>query len=165
MSRSDDTGAVVVRAAEAELLELPGGSSIRLLADSSATQTRLSVHRASLRDGANGAGPHHHTTAAEVFYVINGSVQILVGTEVIVAVEGDLALVPPQVPHAFAATPGHDAELLVAVTPGIERFDLFRRLARVSTGAEPPGTLFEDQSIYDTYASDSPAWRRARHLD
>jgi mannose-6-phosphate isomerase-like protein (cupin superfamily) len=157
--------AIVVRAQEAEKLEFPGGSSMRLLADSPATGGVLSVHRATLRHGRLGAGPHHHLTATEVFYVLGGSVQLLVGDVLVVATEGDLAVVPPGMPHAFAAAPGGDAELLVAVAPGIERFEMFRRLARLGAGVEAPGTRFDDQSPYDTYASDSLAWRQARHLD
>lgn len=157
--------AIVVRAKDGEELEFPDGSSMRLLTDSPATGGSLSVHRATLRHGGVGASPHHHLTATEVFYVIRGSVQILVGEVLVVATEGDLAVVPPGMAHAFAAAPGGDAELLVAVTPGIERFELFRRLARRAAGLEGPGTLFDDQSRYDTYASDSPAWRQATHLD
>ncbi len=157
--------AIVVLAQEAEVLEFPGGSSMRLLADSLATGGTLSVHRATLRHGGLGANPHHHVTATEAFYVLSGSVQILVGERLVVATEGDLAVVPPGMAHAFAAAPGSDAELFVAVTPGIERFELFRQLARLAAGFEAPGTLFDDQSHYDTYASDSPAWLQARHLD
>jgi mannose-6-phosphate isomerase-like protein (cupin superfamily) len=157
--------AVVVRAADAERLELPNGSTMALLADSTATGGMLSVHRATLADGADGASPHHHTTAAEVFYVLEGSVQILLGDRLVVAGEGDVAVVPPGMAHAFAAAPGSTATLLVAVTPGIERFELFRRLARAAAGQQPLGTLRHDQSVYDTYADDSPAWRVARTVD
>jgi quercetin dioxygenase-like cupin family protein len=138
---------------------------MRLLADSLATGGTLSVHRATLRPGGLGANPHHHLTATEMFYVLSGSVQLLVGEVLVVATEGDLAVVPPGMAHAFAAAPGGEAELVVAVIPGIERFELFRHLSRLAAGLEPPGALFDDQSRYDTYASDSPAWRRARHLD
>ncbi len=154
--------AIVVRAADAEHLDFGGGSSITLLADSDDTEGKLSVHHTILRDGANGASPHHHSTAAEVFYVLSGSVQILVGDDLVVAGAGDLAVVPPRIAHAFAATPGCDAELLVAVTPGIERFDMFRRLARVLRGLESPGAFFQGQSRYDTYASESDVWSQAR---
>jgi mannose-6-phosphate isomerase-like protein (cupin superfamily) len=157
--------AIVVRAQEAEELEFPDGSSMRLLTESPATGGTLSVHRASLRAGGLGASPHHHLTATEVFYVLRGSVQLLLGDVLVVATEGDLAVVPPGMAHAFAAAPGGHAELVVAVTPGIERFELFRRLARRAAGLEAPGTFFDDQARYDTYASDSPAWRQARCLD
>jgi quercetin dioxygenase-like cupin family protein len=156
--------AVVARAAAAEHLVFPGGSTMTLLADSVATGGKLSVHHTMLRIGADGAGPHHHATAAEVLYVLRGSIQLLVGEELVGVGEGDLAVVPPGVAHAFAAAPGSDAELLVAVTPGIERFSLFRRFERVSAGREPAGTLLADQSQYDTYPDVSEVWQRARHV-
>ncbi len=40
--------------------------------------------------------------------------------------QGDLAVVPPHMPHAFAATAGSGADLLIMITPGIERFGYFR---------------------------------------
>lgn len=154
----------MVRAAEAERLEFPDGSSMTLLADSHATDAKLSVHHTVLPAGAAGASPHHHTTAAEVFYVLRGTVQLLVGDDVVLAGPGDLAVVPPGVSHAFAAAPGTEAELLVAITPGIQRFELFRRLGRALAGLEPRGSVFDDQSEYDTYNDDSPVWARTRTL-
>jgi mannose-6-phosphate isomerase-like protein (cupin superfamily) len=148
--------------AEAERLVFAGGSTMTLLADGPSTAGKLSVHHALLRDGADGASPHHHTTVAEVFYVLRGRVQLLVGDELVEAGEGDLVVVPPGVTHAFAGARGHDAELLVAVTPGIERFSLFRRFERVSAHREPAGTLFTDQSDYDTYPDVSDIWEHAR---
>ena len=155
-------GTVVVRAADAEAHELPGGSSMRLLADGPATAGQLSIHRTLLRDGADGAGPHHHTMAAELFYVLRGSLQVLVGDDIVLAAEGDVVVVPPGTSHAFAAAPGCDAELLAVVTPGAVRFDFFRRLARVASGQEPPGPFVADQPAYDVHPDDSPAWRAAR---
>jgi hypothetical protein len=45
---------------------------------------------------------------------------------------GDLVVAPPSLAHAFAAAPGHDAELLVIIAPGVERFDYFRQLERIA---------------------------------
>jgi mannose-6-phosphate isomerase-like protein (cupin superfamily) len=154
-------GLVVVRAAEAEHHALPGGD-LRLLADGPATAGQLSIHRTTLRDGADGAHPHHHTMAAELFYVLSGSLQVLIGDEVVLAAAGDVVMVPPGTAHAFAAAPGCDAELLAIVTPGAPRFDFFRRLARVASGREAPGPFLEDQPAYDVHPDDSPAWRAAR---
>ena len=47
---------VVVRAASAERLAFPDGSTMTLLADSTATGGALSIHRTTLPDGADGAG-------------------------------------------------------------------------------------------------------------
>ena len=119
-----------------------------MLADRAATNGALSIHHTILRDGANGASPHHHTSASRCSTCSVGSVQILAGDRLVVAGDGDLAVVPPGMAHTFAAAPGCDAELLVvAVTPGIERFDMFRRLARVLRGVEPPGAFFQESPV------------------
>ena len=77
--------------------------------------------------------------------------------------EGDLAVVPPGLPHAFAAAEASDADLLIVITPGIERFEYFRHLARVATGQQSSESLLEVQARYDTFFDDSPAWQRARN--
>jgi mannose-6-phosphate isomerase-like protein (cupin superfamily) len=134
-----------------------------LLADSDVTGGRLSVHRTVLLDGAEGGSPHHHTTVAETLYVVAGRLRVLVGDEPIEAGAGDLIVIPPGVTHAFAAAPGSDAELLVAATPGIERFSLFRRIASVMAGREHADTV-ADQSRYDTYPDTNAIWEQTRTI-
>lgn len=154
---------VVARAAHSERLVFPGGSTMTLLADSDVTGGRLSVHRTVLLDGAEGGSPHHHTTVAETLYVVAGRLRVLVGDEPIEAGAGDLIVIPPGVTHAFAAAPGSDAELLVAATPGIERFSLFRRIASVMAGREHADTV-ADQSRYDTYPDTNAIWEQTRTI-
>jgi mannose-6-phosphate isomerase-like protein (cupin superfamily) len=156
-----DMAAVVVRAGGAEVIGYPP-QTIRLLADSSSCGGKLSTQRVTLNDGADGASPHHHAASAELFYVLGGSVQLLAGGHVLTVGEGDLAVVPPGLPHAFAAAPGCDADLLIMITPGVERFEYFRHLARIATGQQAPETLLAVQDRYDTYFDDSPDWREAR---
>ncbi|HEX5614873.1 MAG TPA: cupin domain-containing protein [Acidimicrobiia bacterium] len=153
---------VVARAAAAERLVFRDGSAMTLLADGPATGGTLSVHHTSLSRGADGASPHHHGVVSEVFYVVDGRVDLLVGDEIVELGAGDFASVAPGVTHAFAAAPGSDAELLVAVAPGIERFSLFRRFERISAGREPAPTLLDGQAEYDTYPDVSELWERAR---
>src|SRR3954451_18322596 len=151
---------LVVRAENAERIALSTASSaITLLADSSATGGALSVHHTVLRAGT-GASPHHHTSATELFYIMRGSMRFLIGSDLVVLGAGDLAVVPPPLTHAFEVTPHSEAELLIAITPGIERFEQWRQIARVLDGRESPETL-ADQSVYDTYADESPTWRLA----
>ncbi len=115
--------AVVVRAAEVERVGYPP-QMVRLLADSSATGGQLSAQRVTVADGADGASPHHHSGSAELFYVINGSAQLLAGERLLVAGEGDLAVVPSGLIHALAAAEGSDADLLIVIAPGVERFEI-----------------------------------------
>jgi quercetin dioxygenase-like cupin family protein len=155
--------AVIVRSAAAEILGDPDQPpAVRLLADSSATGGALSAQRVFLGRGADGADPHRHTRSSEMFYVLDGSVQILAGTEVVTMQQGDLAVVPPHLPHAFAATAGSGADLLIMITPGVERFGYFRLLARLYQGQATRDDLLAAQDPYDNYLLDSPEWRAAR---
>lgn len=78
------------------------------------------------------------------------------------AERGDLVIVPPGLAHAFAAAPGHDADILIVITPGVERFEYFRHLERVAYGKVPPESLLDVQELYDTYFLNSATWNDAR---
>jgi quercetin dioxygenase-like cupin family protein len=158
-----DGAVLLVRAANAEVVGF-APQAVRLLADSSATGGILGAQRVTLGGGADGARPHHHANSAELFYMLSGSAQLLAGDRVHVVGEGDLAVMPRGVPHAFAAAPSSDADLLIVITPGVERFEYFRHLARIVTGQQAPETLLEVQARYDTFFGESPAWQRARSV-
>ncbi|MFD9572020.1 cupin domain-containing protein [Streptomyces sp. NPDC059982] len=152
---------VVVRSADAETTGA-AATTIRLLADSSATGGALSTQRVTLLDGANGAAPHHHSRSAEMFYLLDGTAQLLSGEQLVTAERGDLVIVPPGTDHAFAAAPGENADLLIVITPGIERFEYFRHLERIAYGKVPPESLLDVQELYDTYFTRSETWTLAR---
>ncbi|NJP44574.1 cupin domain-containing protein [Actinacidiphila epipremni] len=152
---------VIVRSAEAEVIGR-APTTVRLLADSSATGGALSTQRVTLVDGADGARPHRHDNSAEMFYVLDGAAQLLSGEETLTAERGDLVIVPPGRPHAFAAAPGTDADLLIVITPGVERFEYFRHLQRIGLGEATPESLLEVQEVYDTYFLQSQAWEAER---
>lgn len=151
---------VVVRQDEAEVI---GGAPVtgRLYADSSATGGALSSQRITLAGGAAGATPHHHTGSSELFYVLSGAARLLAGDRVLVARQGDLVVVPPGTVHAFAAAPAADADLLVVITPGVERFEYFRHLQRIASGEAPLESILEVQERYDNHFDESPAWQHA----
>lgn len=83
---------VIVRGAEAEVV---GGTPVRvrLLADNSATGGALSTVRVTLAEGTDGARPHVHHNSAEMFYLLDGSAQILSGDDIVTAERGDLVIV------------------------------------------------------------------------
>jgi len=150
--------AALARADTAETLAL-GPDSMRLLLDADATGGAMSAHRTSLTDGALGASPHRHTISSEAFYVVDGSLDVLVGEDLLTITTGDLAVVPPGIVHAFAASPGRDAEVFVFVTPGVKRFHFFREVSRVVSGVGDRGGLLEMQAEIDTFSVDIPTWR------
>lgn len=157
------TESVIVRSADAEVVGR-APTTIRLLADASSTGGALSTQRVTLSSGADGARPHRHAGSAELFYLLDGTAQLLSGDRVITAERGDLVIVPPGLAHAFAAAPGHDADILIVITPGVERFEYFRHLERIAYGKQPPESLLEVQELYDTYFQSSAPWNQARAL-
>lgn len=157
----DFTEPVVVREAEAEVVGR-APTTIRLPADAGVTAGALSTVRVTLADGADGAKPHHHARSAEMFSLLDGAAQLLSGDRVVTAERGDLVIVPPGLPHAFAAVPGHDADILIVITPGVERFECFRHLERIAYGEVPPRSLLDVQELYDTHFGPSPTWESAR---
>ena len=152
---------VIVRSAEAEVVGR-APSTIRLLADNSSTGGALSTQRVTLIGGTDGARPHHHAGSAEMFYMLDGTAELLSGDQVATVERGDLVVVPPGLAHAFAAAPGRDADILIVLAPGVERFEYFRHLARIASGQVPRESLLEVQERYDTYFLTSPAWDERR---
>src|SRR5579862_9187675 len=94
-------GALIVREADAEVLGL-AQLSTRLLADSDATGGAMSVMHTKMLENIEGARPHTHHKSAELFYILDGELQLLAGEEVVTARKGDLVIIPPDMAHAFA---------------------------------------------------------------
>ena len=156
-------GAVVVRGADAETIGHPAFIFSRLLLDASDTRDgHLGVGWTTLAEGVDGARPHHHAHRSELFYVIEGEIEVLAGDQVLRAAKGDVVLVPPGMAHAFGAVPGVAAEVLIVLAPAIDRFEYFRTLERIALGKAPADALLGEQERYDTWFLESEPWRAAR---
>lgn len=154
--------AVLVRAAEAETLGGDPGGVIMLLADAASTGGRLNSHRSTFRQVGDDAPPHYHARSAELFFVLSGALQVLLGEEIVTLNEGDFLVVPPYLHHAFGAAPGAQADVLFVFTPGIARFDYYRLLDRVHRGEADPQEIVDSQERFDNHYVESPVWRQAR---
>lgn len=150
---------ILVAAAGAEVLADGPTSLITLLADADATEGALTVNRSLLREGSPGAPPHFHTRATETFFVIDGTLRVLAGEKIVTLNRGDLLVIPPHLPHAFAPAPGAAADILVTFTPGLLRFDYYRLLERVYRGEADPQEIGASSERFDNHYFDSPAWR------
>ncbi|WP_326825323.1 cupin domain-containing protein [Streptosporangium sp. NBC_01756] len=154
--------ALVVPADAAEVVDLPAGGAFTLLADARDTAGALGANQLTLGPGREGAKPHYHALSTELFYVLNGAMEFLLGEEVATVTKGGLVVVPPRLPHAFGAVPGVDADLLAVLTPGVERFGYFRQLARIQHGLEPFDGLLPEQERYDVHFVDAADWQSMR---
>lgn len=160
MTAAAQPAPVLVRSDEAEALQDGALSLITLLADADATGGALTANKATLHKGSPGAPAHFHTAATEMFLVLDGSVRILLGEEIVRLDKGDFLTVPPTVPHAFAPAADTEAELLVVFTPGLHRFDYYRLLERVHRGAASVADIRASSELYDNHYVDSPVWRK-----
>jgi quercetin dioxygenase-like cupin family protein len=80
-------------------------------------------------------GPHLHRELEETFLVRQGSLEFLLGDDVITLNPGDFVRVPPGTRHGYANTSGAPVELLVSFHPGGFE-ELFVRY-RTDQGAPP----------------------------
>ncbi|MFI9329334.1 cupin domain-containing protein [Kitasatospora sp. NPDC052868] len=151
---------LLTRAATAETTSDPS-SVMTLLADCGTDGSSITSYRSSFAKGAVGAPAHFHTRASELFFVIGGELQVLVEDKVEILGSGDFLLVPPHTPHAFAAAPGSEADVLFVFTPGMPRFDYLRLLGRVMRGEASPQEIKDSSEQYDNHYVDSPIWRAA----
>lgn len=161
MSHDRSLPPVVVRSADAEVLASDPTSAITLLVDAEATQGRVTSNRTRFEAGNDGAPPHYHARGAELFFIIDGSLQMLLDDEVTVVQRGDFVVVPPGTKHAFRPAPGADADVLVVFTPGTERFEYYRLLDRLHRGEATPQELLDTQERFDNHYVDSPEWGAA----
>jgi quercetin dioxygenase-like cupin family protein len=152
----------LVRAAQAEVLDSDPASVITLLLDPEHTGGALTSNRTLLKQGTAGAPPHQHSRSGELFFVLGGALEVLVGTELQTLHEGDALFVPPGTPHAFAPADGQDADFLVVITPGKPRFDYYRLLDEVHRGEATWSQVGETQDRFDNHYVDSPVWTARR---
>jgi mannose-6-phosphate isomerase-like protein (cupin superfamily) len=162
MPESTNEPVLVVRAAKAEVLEADPTSVITLLADAEDTGGKMTSNLTHFEPGNAGAPPHHHTRGAELFYILDGSLQMLLGDDVTVFGKGDLVVVPPGVHHAFAPATGASADVLIVFAPGTERFEYYRLLDQLHQGHASMQDLVDTQDRFDNHYVDSPAWNASR---
>src|SRR5690349_1589688 len=67
----------LVRAAQAEVLDSDPASVITLLLDPEHTGGALTSNRTLLKNGTTGAPPHLHTGSGELFFVLDGALEML----------------------------------------------------------------------------------------
>ena len=156
--RSAHAGGYLIRHADSEKLQDGPTSIIELLADGEHTGGALTVNRAQLEVSSPGAPSHRHRNTTETIFVIDGSLDVLLGDDVHVLARGDLIVVPPGVPHAFAPTAGESADMLAVFTPGQRRIEYYRLLERLHRGEATVDDLTATSDLYDNYYVESTTW-------
>lgn len=69
-------------------------------------------------DAPRDYGPHLHRGLEETFHIQEGSLEFLIGEEVVTMNAGDFVRVPPGVKHGYLNSSGKPVKMLVGFTPG-----------------------------------------------
>lgn len=107
----------------------PGeGKTLSVLADSythkaSGKETGSAYALIEVTVVGNGPPPHIHNTEEKAFYVLAGSLNVLVGEQTVEANAGTFVLVPRGTVHAFSKAGTESAKILLILSPaGFENF-------------------------------------------
>lgn len=104
-SRVIEVSTTTLRAMESAVVIEPGegerlGQHLRVKLD----RPELSVTEATVGPDFVGTGPHYHERHVDAFYVLEGELEILAGTETIKAEPGMSVAVPPGIVHGFTSS-------------------------------------------------------------
>lgn len=138
---------------------------VRLLIDSNEAGGAASTLEVTMTQGADGAAPHYHTLSDELFYVAEGELQVMAGDRITTVGAGGSLIVPKLMPHAFGASPDSGAKIMIALMPGVERFEYFRLLDRIGKGEATFADLAAAQDEFDNHFVDAPEWWQERNAN
>jgi len=111
-----------------------GSALISVQATGETTGGRYSVLRWRIARGFAPPAPHRH--GPEDFYIIRGQVRFWVGTDELLASDGDYVHTLPGIWHTFQVETDEAEMLLIFSPPGLEGF--FRELGRPAEAMELP---------------------------
>ncbi len=101
----------------------------------------------------NGASPHIHKHLTEIFYVVEGEVELVLDRERIHAAPGTLMRVPEGTPHGFSNPGKTRSKLLIMFCPADSREQYFEGLAKLTKNERQPSQaeLLELMQKFDQY--------------
>jgi mannose-6-phosphate isomerase-like protein (cupin superfamily) len=147
-------GAIVFQAGEGERHPIGPASTTTIKATSEATAGRFFVSENELAPGSPGPPPHVHDELVDSFYVLEGTLDVVVGEERVALAAGGFACVLPGTRHTFANSSDRSVRFLNINAPGgFERY--MRELAAAAAeGALTSQRIGEIASRYDVRVVD-----------
>ena len=142
--------AVVLKAGEGRLLPL---GPIHMIVQEDGTHTRgtLGIAEFEVAPHAPTPPPHIHHAHEEGFYILEGELEFLVGTETVRASQGAFVMVPIGAAHTFSNPTDKPARFLNTFTPPlyIGYFEELSRLIQADVALDPQ-QFAELMARYDT---------------
>ena len=143
--------AVVVKAGEGHALRL---GDVQMVVKEDGTHTRGALGLAEFEvppHGHDAPHPHIHHAHEEGFYILEGELEFVVGTQTVRAGQGAFVMVPTGVAHTFSNPTERPARFLSTFTP--QRYlSYFEEVSQLSQATASPSQqqLAELMARYDT---------------
>ena len=134
---SGEVSARLVRGDAEPALVYPNGNKVFHLALGSGTGGTYGLYRWEFGGPPSGPGAHFHRTITESFYVLEGTVTIVDGTDWVRCGAGDFVHVPIGGIHGFRNDSGEFASMLIHFAPGAPREGYFEGNARFAAEGRP----------------------------
>ncbi|MBD2101031.1 cupin domain-containing protein [Leptolyngbya sp. FACHB-261] len=117
------------------------------------TQGHFGLFEFVMEPGAIGARPHIHKQLTEMFYVVEGEVDLMLGQDQVTASPGAFMIVPENTPHGFSNRGSQPATLLIMFCPADHREQYFEGLADLTREGRQPSReeLFDLMQRFDQY--------------
>ncbi len=112
------------------------GSAMHFKALAALDDGDLSLMERTLPPGGRRPPPHRHTNCTEAYFVLDGTVTVVVGDEELRVEREGSVLVPRGTPHTFGNSSGIEARLLVIHAPAMDAY--FAGLHELWNRSEPP---------------------------
>lgn len=107
---------------DAEATSMMGGAR-QVILSSKETMGDVYLVEGIMPEGST-LSPHTHTKEDEIFHVLEGSVEVILGDELIKGVKGDIIYLPRGIKHGIRTLGAQTARVLNYVIPG-ENFENF----------------------------------------
>jgi|1186.fasta_scaffold1199040_1 mannose-6-phosphate isomerase-like protein (cupin superfamily) len=145
---------VVYQAGEGECHGLGPASSTTIKATTEATAGRFFLSENDVEAGFPGPPPHVHDELVDSFYVLEGTLTVVVGHEEFELGPGGFACAPPGTRHTFANRSGERVRFLNINAPGGFEYYMRELAAAAGAGAMTTERMGEIASRYDVRVVD-----------
>ena len=155
--------AIVLQRGEGDSVAIGTGTRCTFKVRGKDTEGHFGLFEYTMEPGTEGPRRHIHRQMAEIFYVVEGAIELLVGDEKMTAQAGTTALVPKEAIHAFSNPGTQRSVLLVIFCPADSREKYFEGLAELTKDGKPPdqNALLELMRKYDTEPVAEPLYGEA----
>lgn len=143
---------VILNSGEGQSVKI-GSSNCTFKLTGKDTHNHFGLFEFTLEAESEGPSPHIHKQMTEIFYVIEGELELVLGEEKITAFPGTLMSVPENTPHGFSNRSKKQAKFLIMFCPADSREQYFIGLSELRKNGRQPSReeLLELAARFDQY--------------